>query len=133
MYSRKVTWSLRRDGDSRKTLADQFWRRWMREYVPSLTERKKWQHSLRNLQENDVVLIVHPETPRGKWPLGRVTKVFRGSDDVIRSALVKTQNGEYHRPEVKLCLLETDGNDEMDAASKIVCRAGDVPDLMFNV
>ena len=105
----------------------------MPEYVPSLTERRKWQHSQRNLQENDVVLIVHPEIPRGKWPLGRVTKVFRGSDDVIRSALVKTQNGEYHRPAVKLCLLETNGKDEVEAASQIVYRAGDVPDLILNV
>ena len=65
----------------------------------------------RNLRENDVVLVIDDQTPRGSWPLGRVMKVFRGKDDVVRSAVVKTQFGEYHWPISKMCMLleaETD-------------------------
>ena len=36
------------------------------------------------MKENDVVLTVDPDTPRGKWPLGRVLEIFCGTDVQIR-------------------------------------------------
>lgn len=38
-------------------LADVFWRRWSREYLPLLQLRKKWVHPQRNLAVGDVVLV----------------------------------------------------------------------------
>ena len=53
-------------------LADLFWKRWVREYIPTLQQRQKWFTPKRNLKENDIVLIVDKPLPRGAWRLGRV-------------------------------------------------------------
>jgi Family of unknown function (DUF5641) len=89
-----------------QALLNDIWVRWMKEYVPALTERRKWIRPARNIEENDIVLIIDPSTPRGLWPIGRVVKVFPGADGVVRSATVKNKDGEYRRPVAKLCLLE---------------------------
>lgn len=45
-------------------LADTFWRRWLREYVPTLLTRKKWTENVEDTQVNDVVMIVDLQAPR---------------------------------------------------------------------
>ena len=50
-------------------LSTEFWRRWIREYLPSLQARQKWTEKSRNLREGEMVLIVEPSVPRGSWPL----------------------------------------------------------------
>ncbi|XP_076029150.1 uncharacterized protein LOC143017998 [Oratosquilla oratoria] len=37
-------------------LAKEFWRRWLKEYLPCLQERQKWLKVNRNLKEGDIVL-----------------------------------------------------------------------------
>lgn len=54
----------------------------------------------------DVALVAENNTPRGRWPLARVVKVFPGSDGRVRTVELKTKNGTYVRPVVKLCVLE---------------------------
>jgi hypothetical protein len=39
-------------------LADVFWSRWLKEYVPMLQKTTKWHESKNNLSVNDVVLVV---------------------------------------------------------------------------
>ena len=87
-------------------LADCFWSRWLREYVPTLQHRHKWLLKKRNLAVNDLVLIVDNSVPRCLWMLGRVTRVFPGQDAFVRTAEVKTKNSVLVRPVTKLCLLE---------------------------
>ena len=36
-------------------LADAFWKRWSREYLPLLQIRRKWQYTRRNLAVGDIV------------------------------------------------------------------------------
>ena len=55
----------------------------MTEWIPSLSARKKWFHE-KNLQVNDVVLLVSPDSPRAHRPLGSVTNVYPGNDGQIR-------------------------------------------------
>ena len=50
--------------------------------------------------------MMSTETPRGKWPLGRVVKVFPGKDDRVRVVDVQVGKSVYRRPIVKLCPLE---------------------------
>ena len=91
-----------------QVLTDHYWKRWLREYVPNLTERRKWNTPVaRKLKADDVVLVVDENLPRGQWRLGRVVKTFPGEDGQVRSAEVKTKFGQYKRPAVKLCLLQT--------------------------
>ena len=88
-------------------LADVFWRRWIREYLPSLQARQKWIQEHRNLQPNDIVLIVDDTAPRSSWPLGRVVEVYYNTGDgLVRSAKVKTRSSTLVRPTTKIVLLE---------------------------
>lgn len=87
-------------------MADLFWKRWVREYIPTLQQRQKWLTPKRNLKENDIVLIVDKPLPRGAWRLGRVLAVHKGRDGLVRSANVKTSESQLVRPVDKLCLLE---------------------------
>ncbi|XP_044165760.1 uncharacterized protein LOC122949774 [Acropora millepora] len=87
-------------------IANCFWSRWVREYVPMLQHRHKWLLNRRNLAVNDLVLVVDNTLPRCRWLLGRVTKVFPGEDARVRTAEVKTKTSRLVRPVTKLCLLE---------------------------
>ena len=40
-----------------RNLVDAFWRRWSREYVTSLQQRRKWTSNRRNVAVGDIVLI----------------------------------------------------------------------------
>ena len=83
-----------------------FWNRWLKEYLPSLTERLKWEQDTRDLQKGDLVLLQEKNIKRSKWPLARVIEVFPGDDGRVRSVKIKTRDGELIRPSAKLCLLE---------------------------
>ena len=87
-------------------IADQLWKRWRREYLPTLTIAQKWHSERRPLTIGDVILIIDWNLPRGSWPLARVCEVNVGRDGRIRSAKVKTQNGYLVRPVTRLCVLE---------------------------
>ena len=71
-------------------LADHFWRRWLKEYVPALQERQKWHRPRRNAQVGDLVLVVDQDLPRGKWHLARIVRVIHGKDGLVRTVEVKT-------------------------------------------
>ena len=93
-----------RDLNSRKrwrlaqVMTNHFWKRWLREYLPSLTERRKWRRNVPNLAIGDLVLAVDENSPRGRWPLGRVTHVLPGDDGRVRATEVRTKGGTYVRP-----------------------------------
>ena len=87
-------------------LANLFWTRWIKEYLPGLQQRQKWTKTTRNLRIGDLVLVLHENTPRCDWPLGLITEVHVGRDDKVRSATVRFRGALYSRPISKLCLLE---------------------------
>ena len=84
-----------------------FWKRWVKEHTPLLTERRKWHRQVPNLRVNDILLIADDNSHRGKWPTGRVIEVNSSDDGVVRSVRIKTSTSEYVRPVTKLCLLLT--------------------------
>ena len=71
---------------------------WIREWLPALSIRRKWLPTERDLQVGDVVLVVSPNTPRGHWPLGRITEVFPGKYGHVRVAKVQVGRNELTRP-----------------------------------
>ena len=97
---------LRRRWRHSQFLADQFWHRWRKEYVPYLVRRSKWRELQRNVRCGDLVLVVDEDVPRGKWRLGRVTAPIASADGLVRSAEVTTKKGTLVRPIGKLALLE---------------------------
>ena len=88
-------------------LANQFWKRWMDEFVPNLLQRQKWFEVKRNFQVNDVVLLVEDTQRRSKWVLGRILETYPDKHGLVRTVLVKTQTSVVKRPIAKLCPVVT--------------------------
>jgi hypothetical protein len=86
-------------------LANLFWRRWTKEYLPILQARQKWLQPQRNMKVGDVVMIVDELSPRNNWPMGIVEEVYVGNQGLVRSVKVKTKSSVLVRPINKLCLL----------------------------
>ena len=87
-------------------LADVFWKRWIREYLPALQERPKWNAEQRNVAVNDVVLVMDNNAPRSN-SLARVIEVYTNRrDGLVRSVKLKTKTNELVRPVDKIVLLE---------------------------
>jgi hypothetical protein len=93
-------------------MADLFWKRWLKEYLPLLQERRKWNKIRRNLQAGDLVMVAEENVHRSQWPLARVVEVHTGKDNRVRSAKVKMRSTMLVRPITKLCLLEQSSDDE---------------------
>ena len=88
-------------------IADQFWRKWKAEYLLEMQRRNKWHHPEENVKIGDLVLIQDLQTHRNLWPLGRVESVSTGDDGLVRSAIVKTQQGTLKRPIQRLIMLDS--------------------------
>ncbi|XP_062714751.1 uncharacterized protein LOC134291259 [Aedes albopictus] len=88
-------------------LLDQFWTRWVKEYLPTITKRTKWFVDTKPVSAGDLVIIVEDRLRNG-WIRGRVLRVFPGRDGRCRSANVKTSSGVLRRPVSKFAVLEVD-------------------------
>ncbi|XP_041357495.1 uncharacterized protein LOC121374456 [Gigantopelta aegis] len=85
-------------------LADVFWKRWIREYLPLLQDRQKWLTRKRNLAVGDIVLVMD-SSPRNAWSLGRITEVVIDKKGLVRTVKLKTASSELVRPIDKLCVI----------------------------
>ena len=79
-------------------IIDNFWRRWTRDFFPSLIIRQKWHTATRNLRVGDVVLIQDSNQIRGQWKLGKVSEVFPGDDGRVRKVHVIYKNPRLGEP-----------------------------------
>lgn len=91
-------------------LQQDFWARWHLEYLHTLQQKHKWNvDSARSkLGKGTLVLIKNDLLPPLKWSLARIVDTHPGSDGVVRVATVRTANGTFKRPLVKLCPLPFD-------------------------
>ena len=86
-----------------QSYANAIWSRWIKEYVPTLNRRSKWQAPAeQHLKTGDLVWIVEETNPRGYYPTARIVELRYGSDSVARSAVLRTSTGSLVRPLVKL-------------------------------
>ena len=85
--------------------ADVFWKRWLKEYMPTLIPRQKWHEKKQNVRPGDIVVVVDESTRRALRPLGRVLNTYPDKHGLVHSALIKTQNAELKRPISKLCVI----------------------------
>lgn len=89
-------------------LADLFWKRWTKEYLPLLQSRQKWVKKERNMKTGDLVMIAD-NSPRHAWIIGRIQEVVKDKQDIVRFVKVKTASNVLTRPVAKLVLiLESD-------------------------
>ena len=63
-----------------------FWRKWQKEYLINLRESLKMKTSKKSLKINvgGAVSIFEERLQRRHWKVGKVLKIIRGKDDVIR-------------------------------------------------
>ena len=88
-------------------LVDHFWEQFMREYLPLLSKRKRWQELVKDLEVGELVLQIDPNIPRGQWKLAIVEEVYPSeSDQKVRRCRIKTSDGTYDRPITQLVSLE---------------------------
>ncbi|XP_034530056.1 uncharacterized protein LOC117805434 [Notolabrus celidotus] len=87
-------------------IADLFWKRWVKEYLPQLQERQKWQSTRRNFIPGDLVVVVDESAPRNSWLTGRVVQAVPDKRGLVRQIRVKTKTSCLDRPITKVCLLQ---------------------------
>lgn len=111
-----------RDNYSKRTwkriqyMADVFWTRFKKEYLPLINHRQKWNDKKRSLEVDDVVIVSDLSLPRNHWCLGRIIAVNKSDDNLVRSVNVlinKDNKGKQiiSRPIHKLVLIESSNND----------------------
>ena len=83
-------------------VSNHFWKRFLKGYLPTLDRRQKWNKATPSLKVNDFVWLLQDFTPRGIWPLGKVTATHLVKDGVTRVCTVKTSYGTFERPAVSL-------------------------------
>ena len=81
------------------SIQQHFWKRFQAEIIPLLGPRGKWKEEKEGLKEDDVVIEVDENTPRGEWRRMRVTRVFPSEDGLVRKVEVTNGRGKfYSRP-----------------------------------
>ncbi|CAI6350104.1 unnamed protein product [Macrosiphum euphorbiae] len=60
-----------------------------------------------NIEVGDLVIVRCPNSPPTAWKLGRVESTHPGDDGVVRVVTVRTTDGTFKRPCVKLVVLPT--------------------------
>jgi hypothetical protein len=96
-------------------LADHYWKRWVKEYLPDLTRRTKWHQKVKPLKVGDLVIVVDAAAPRNTWKRGMITEVVEGKDGQVRSAFVKTNSGIFKRSATKLAVLDVQPEEDASA------------------
>ena len=86
-------------------MADLFWKRWIKEYLPQLQERQKWSNIRRNFTPGDIVVIVDDSAPRNSWLTGRIVETMMDKKGLVRQLRIKSKTGFLTRPINKVCLL----------------------------
>ena len=52
-----------------QSIVSSFWRRWQRDYFPTLLLTQKWHVEKRNIKSGDIVIVKDSNSIRGKWRL----------------------------------------------------------------
>lgn len=90
-------------------LADRFWTRWRREYLPTPQSRRKWNVARRDLKTGDVVLLKDSQVARNDWSVALVTSVFPSADGKVRKVELRTTDHgtprTFLRPVTQVILL----------------------------
>ena len=88
-----------------QALVRHFWQRWSSEYLTTLQKFAKWRRPSKNISVGDVVVLREDRMVPTRWPLARVVKVHTGHDGGVRVITLKTRDGTYTRPVIKVALL----------------------------
>lgn len=120
-----VAHALRDSYRRSQQLADEMWKRWIKEYVPNINQRAKWLTETQPLRKGDLVYVVEGDR-RKAWVRGIVDEPIVSSDGRVRQAFIQTNSGIFKRAVAKLAVLEIDGrNAAPDEGTGTGLRVGD--------
>lgn len=92
-----------------QSIVQNFWQRWRKEYLSELQVHTKWKHSGTKVLKVGTLVLIHDEKVLPLlWKLGRITRLYPGSDEIVRVVDVQTCAGEIQRPVRKVCALPID-------------------------
>ena len=98
---------------------EEFWRRFIAEYVPTLNKREKWLSPQRNLKVGDLVLLHGEPGPRYQFAKAVVTDVHPDKFGHVRRVTVRSSDGSLLEREIaKICLLEADACSSLAAQNE---------------
>ncbi|UYV80824.1 hypothetical protein LAZ67_19001882 [Cordylochernes scorpioides] len=83
--------NLRNQLKRAQILADQFWIKWTRDYIPKLAARNKWRERTEHIRIGDLVFLVDKQHPRNMWKRGFISDVRLGKDEQVRMVRVITK------------------------------------------
>ncbi|XP_068991476.1 uncharacterized protein [Neodiprion pinetum] len=82
-----------------------FWSHWSDACLKSHQTISKWNTTFHDINVGSLVLLSDERYPPSKWPLGRVTHIHPGKDDLTGVVTIETATSTYTRPIHKLVLL----------------------------
>ena len=82
-------------------VANDFWKRWRKEYLYTLQLRQKWAKSVPEIKLDSIVLVSDENAPRNDWKLGRVVERYPSHDNIVRSVKVLIGNKKYPKDRKK--------------------------------
>ena len=83
------------------------WKRWKREYIHSLMETHRLNKERGATPEvGEIVLVVGDEKNRGEWKKGKVLRLIKGKDGVVRGVTLLHKRHTIERPIQLVCPLE---------------------------
>jgi hypothetical protein len=75
-----------------EAVADNFWKKWLELYVPSMVRQGKWIKGGSEVKVGDVVLVADSNCLRGQYRMARVKEVFPSADGRVRKVSVVYRN-----------------------------------------
>jgi hypothetical protein len=83
------------------------WQRWKRGYIHALMETHRTKMKGGSVPDvGDILLIVGDEKNRGEWKKGRVLRLVKGKDGVVRGVVLCHNGRRIERPLQLVCPLE---------------------------
>jgi Family of unknown function (DUF5641) len=70
-----------------------FWNQWYRDYLTQLQRRPRGFREITEIEVDKFVLLKDDNLPPMQWMKGRIERLFRGPDGVVRNVEVRTRNG----------------------------------------
>ena len=64
------------------------------------------------MRPDDIIVVSDPNTPRGKWSIGRVLEVRPGPGGRVRNVEVRTATGMYNRPLTEIAVIHPAEGDD---------------------
>ena len=117
-------------------IVNEFWCCWMKEFLQSLQERKKWRNTKRNLKVGDIVILQEANTIRDDWHMCRVMETYCDEKEFVWSVKLEIWSVDQagrknivNRPVSKVVLLleseEVDENvlESLPMEPQIKCNA----------